>query len=223
MTPSPALRSYGRIRSRSLKPNQARVLTQLAPQIALPMGPIDPGALFPEARGLVLEIGFGSGEHLIARAMADPQAGFIGVEPYLNGMASCLSALEPTGMRNIRLHQGDGRDVLARLPDACLAAVYILFPDPWPKTRHWKRRLMQSETLSAIARALVPGGELRFATDWAHYGAWTLELLLREPKLEWLAQSAIDWREPWPGHSPTRYQLKRLGDCAPFWLRAAKR
>lgn len=223
MIAHPPLRSYGRIKSRSLKPNQARLLSELAPQIALPAGRLEPATLFPTAKALALEIGFGSGEHLIARAQAAPKCGFIGVEPYLNGMASCMAGIAQTGISNARIEQGDAREVLARLPDACLETVYILFPDPWPKARHWKRRLIQPEVLAAIARVLVPGGEMRFATDWAHYGAWTLELLLREPKLEWLAQSAKDWREPWPGHSPTRYQLKGLGDCPPLWLRAAKR
>lgn len=223
MGPGGPLRSYGRIKCRSLKPNQERLLQHLAPRLALPLGPIDLARLFPGARAYVLEIGFGSGEHVLSRARAEQDCGFIGVEPFLNGLASCLRGIEEAGLTNVRLHQGDARDVLARLPDAALAHIYVLFPDPWPKTRHWKRRLIQAETLQEIARVLIRGGELRFATDWADYAAWTLALLLQEPKLEWLAQSAPDWRLPWPGHSPTRYQAKQLGDCAPIWLRAGKR
>ena len=221
--PGGPLRSYGRIKSRGLKPNQERLLQHVAPKLALAPGPIDPARLFTDARAYVLEIGFGSGEHILARARAEQECGFIGVEPFLNGLASCLRGIEEAGLTNVRLHQGDARDVLARLPDAALAHVYVLFPDPWPKTRHWKRRLIQAETLQEIARVLIRGGELRFATDWADYAAWTLALLLKEQKLEWLAQSAPDWRLPWPGHSPTRYQAKQLGDCAPIWLRAGKR
>lgn len=223
MEPGGPLRSFGRIKSRALKPNQVRLLRDLAPRLALGPGRLDPVEIFPAARAYVLEIGFGSGEHLIARAKAEPDRGFIGVEPFLNGLASCLRGVEEAGLNNVRLHQGDAREVLARLPDACLAYIYVLFPDPWPKARHWKRRLIQAEVLADMARALTPGGEWRFATDWADYAAWTLDLLLREPKLEWLAQSASDWRFPWPGHSPTRYQAKQLGDCAPVWLRAVKR
>ncbi len=168
---------------------------------------------------LILEIGFGGGEHLVAQAAAHPEVRFIGVEPFLNGIASCLRHIEASGAANIRLHQGDARDVIARLPDACLDLVHILFPDPWPKTRHWKRRLVQREFLDELARVLKPGGEVRFATDWAHYAAWTLELFTRDPRFTWAAERAADWRGSWPGHVPTRYELKRLGDCAPVWLR----
>lgn len=218
----PPVRSYGRIKARPLKPSQERALTALAPRFALPDGALAPDALFPLSDARVLEIGFGAGEHLLAQAAAHPAHGFIGVEPFLNGMASCLRDLEAAELSNVRVHQGDAREVLERCPDGAFTRVYVLFPDPWPKTRHWKRRLIQAGTLAAIARVLAPGGELRFATDWADYAAWTLALLQREPRLEWLAQRAADWREPWPGHTPTRYQQKQLGDCAPVWLRARR-
>ncbi len=168
---------------------------------------------------LILEIGFGGGEHLVAQAGAHPDARFIGVEPFLNGVASCLRHIEESGVQNVRLCQGDARDVIARLPDACLDLVYILFPDPWPKTRHWKRRLIQREFLDELARVLKPGGEVCFATDWAHYAAWTLEHFVKHPAFAWTAERASDWRAPWPGHVPTRYEQKRLGDCAPIYLR----
>ncbi len=171
------------------------------------------------AAPLILEIGFGGGEHLVAQAAALPDARFIGVEPFLNGVASCLRHIEESGVQNVRLHHGDARDVIARLPDACLDLCYILFPDPWPKTRHHKRRLIQREFLADLARVLKPGAEVRFATDWAHYAEWTLELFTRDVRFAWLAERAADWREPWPGHVPTRYEMKRLGDCAPVWLR----
>ncbi|MEQ1709718.1 MAG: tRNA (guanosine(46)-N7)-methyltransferase TrmB, partial [Terricaulis sp.] len=181
-----------------------------------------PNPLPSKGRGNILEIGFGGGEHLVAQAVAHPDARFIGVEPFLNGVASCLRHIEEAGVQNIRLHQGDAREVIARLPDTCLDLVYILFPDPWPKTRHWKRRLIQREFLDDLARVLKPGGEVRFATDWAHYAAWALELFTRDPRFAWTAECAADWREAWPGHVPTRYEAKKLGDCAPIWLRFVK-
>jgi len=219
----PPLRSFGRIKARTLKPNQERALAEIAPRYALPEGPLDPVELFAGKAAVALEIGFGAGEHLAAQAAAVPDWGFIGVEPFLNGVAACLRDLAAAELENVRVHQGDARAVLARLPDASLERVYVLFPDPWPKTRHWKRRLIQADTLAELARVLAVGGELRFATDWAHYAAWTLERILRTPQFAWTAEQAIDWRQPWPGHVPTRYQQKQLGDCAPIWLRAVRR
>lgn len=183
-----------------------------------------PAAPFPDggtgsSPKLILEIGFGGGEHLVAQAAAAAGALFIGVEPFLNGVASCLRHIEDSGVTNVRLHQGDARDVVARLPDASLDLVFILFPDPWPKTRHHKRRLIQQPFVDDLARVLKAGGEARFATDWANYAAWTLELFVRNPCFTWTAERAADWRLPWPGHVATRYEQKRLGDCAPVYLR----
>jgi tRNA (guanine-N7-)-methyltransferase len=171
------------------------------------------------AHPLILEVGFGGGEHLAAQAAAHPELRFIGVEPFLNGVASCLRHIEERGVTNVRLHNGDARDVLARLPDASLDRVDMLFPDPWPKKRHWKRRLIQADFVAELARVLNPGGEARFVTDWANYAAWTLETFTRDPRFSWAAENAADWRNPWPGHVTTRYERKRLGDCAPVWLR----
>ena len=178
-------------------------------------------ALFPGAPGAltVLEIGFGGGEHLVAQATAHPGARFIGVEPFLNGVASCLRHIEESGVTNVRLHHGDARDVLARLPDASLDRVDILFPDPWPKKRHWKRRLIQPGFVDELARVMKPRGQVRFATDWANYAAWALEAFMRNPDFAWLAERAADWRITWPAHVATRYEQKRLGDCAPVWSR----
>lgn len=220
------IRSYGRIKARTLKPRQQALIETLLPKIAVPeAGAIDLEALFAAplaGQGVgeaVLEIGFGAGEHLAAQAGARPSARFIGVEPFLNGVGACLARIEALGLANVRLHAGDARDVLARLPTGAIDLVYILFPDPWPKTRHHKRRLIQPAFVADLARIMKPGGELRFATDWAHYADWTLDLLLRAPAFAWTAQAADDWRKPWPGHVPTRYEMKRLGDCAPIWLR----
>ncbi len=229
------LRTFGRVKARTLKPRQAALVEVLLPHLAVPKeGAIEIEALFPpppsgEGAGgggaptNILEIGFGGGEHLVAQALAHPEARFVGVEPFLNGIASCLRHIEKSGVQNVRLHQGDARDVIARLPDASLDLVYMLFPDPWPKTRHWKRRLIQREFLGELARVVKPGGEVRFATDWAHYAAWTLEHFYRDPRFFWTAERPADWREPWPGHVPTRYERKKLGDCAPVHLRFSTR
>ncbi len=173
----------------------------------------------PTRGEVVLEIGFGGGEHLVAQASARPDARFIGVEPFINGVASCLRHVEEANVANVRIHNGDARDVIARLPDASLDRVYILFPDPWPKVRHHKRRLIQPDFLGELARVMKPGAELRFATDWANYAAWALEHITRDARFIWFAESAADWRAPWPGHVTTRYEAKKLGDCAPIWLR----
>jgi tRNA (guanine-N7-)-methyltransferase len=181
----------------------------------------------PAPRGgggsLVLEIGFGGGEHLVAQASAHPEQRFIGVEPFINGVASCLRHIEESGVQNVRLHQGDARDVIARLPDASIDFCYILFPDPWPKVRHHKRRLIQPAFLDELARVMGPGAEVRFATDWANYAAWTLGHFSRDARFGWMAERAEDWRAPWPGHVTTRYEAKKLGDCAPVWLRFVRR
>lgn len=220
MTLAP-LRSYGRIKARTLKPRQAGLMDTLLPHLAVPEeGPLDVGALFPAMPEgpVVLEIGFGGGEHLVAQASTHPQARFIGVEPFMNGVASCLRHIEESGAANIRLHMGDARDVIARLPAASLDLVYILFPDPWPKARHHKRRLIQTTFLDDLARVLKPGAEVRFATDWANYAEWTLWQFTRDARFSWRAERADDWRRPWEGHVTTRYEAKRLGDCAPVWL-----
>lgn len=220
-SPHPPMRTYGRTKARTLKPRQAGLVDTLLPHLAVPEeGALDLADLFGgEASSIVLEIGFGGGEHVAAQAAAHPEAHFIGVEPFLNGVASCLRHVEERNLQNVRLHLGDARDVLARLPDASLDLCYILFPDPWPKLRHHKRRLIQPDFLDELARTLKPGAELRFATDWANYAEWTLELLARDRRFFWTAERAADWRAPWPGHVTTRYEAKRLGDCAPVWLR----
>jgi tRNA (guanine-N7-)-methyltransferase len=172
---------------------------------------------------VILEIGFGGGEHLVAQAAAHPACGFIGVEPFLNGVGSCLRHVEEAGVANVRVHMGDARDVIAALPDASIDRVDILFPDPWPKTRHRKRRLVQQDFVAALARIVKPGGEVRFATDWADYASWALERFVREQRFGWTAERCADWRTPWPGHVTTRYEEKRLGDCAPVWLRFVRK
>jgi len=214
----PALRTYGRVKSRALKPRQAALMTTLLPKLALPDGPLDPRALMPSASEVWLEAGFGAGEHLAAQAARHPDALFLGAEPFVNGIAACLAHLDDAKLANVRLHHGDVRDVAERLPAASVDRLYVLFPDPWPKTRHKKRRLIQPEFLAEAARVMKRGARLRFATDWAEYADWTLERFAASPAFRWTAQRADDWRAPWAGHVTTRYEMKRLGDCAPIWL-----
>jgi tRNA (guanine-N7-)-methyltransferase len=216
--PHGPLRSYGRIKARPIKPRQASLLDSLLPKIAVPDGPVDPRALMPDARELWLEIGFGGGEHMAAQAARHPGVLILGAEPFLNGVASALRHIDEQGLSNVRLRQGDARQLLTDLPDASLDRVFILFPDPWPKARHAKRRLIQTETIAELARVLKPGGRLRFATDWADYAAWTLRRMIAVPGFRWTAEHADDWRRPPTDHASTRYEQKKLGDCDPIFL-----
>jgi tRNA (guanine-N7-)-methyltransferase len=213
MSDGKPLRSYGRIKARALKPRQERLIVDLLPRVA-----IDLGAPLALGQAAILEIGFGGGEHLVAQAATHPETLFLGVEPFLNGVGSCLRHIDEAGVTNVRLHNGDARDVIAALPDACLTRVYILFPDPWPKTRHHKRRLIQPDFIADLARVIRPGGDVRFATDWEDYANWTLDLFLRSRTFTWTAERADDWRKPWGDHVTTRYEEKKLGDCAPVFL-----
>ncbi|MDP1629886.1 MAG: tRNA (guanosine(46)-N7)-methyltransferase TrmB [Caulobacter sp.] len=210
-----ALRSYGRIKSRPIKARQAALLDSLGPKIEIPEGPFDPKTLMPDAREVWLEIGFGGGEHMAGQAARAPDILIIGVEPFLNGVASAVRHVDEQSLANVRVHQGDAREVATRLPDTCLDRVFILFPDPWPKARHHKRRIVQPEFLVELARVLKPGGGLRFATDWAEYAEWALERIAASG----LFSGALgDTAVPPADHLTTRYEEKRLGDCAPVWL-----
>jgi tRNA (guanine-N7-)-methyltransferase len=214
----PPLRTYGRIKSRSLKPRQSRLIDDLLPKLAVPVEPFDPRGLMPEAAEVWLEAGFGAGEHLVAQAVSHPQVLLLGAEPFVNGLGACLAHLDDAGVTNVRLQAGDVRPLMSRLPDASLARIYILFPDPWPKARHHKRRLIQPDFVAEAARLMQPGARLRFATDRADYADWTLQRFAASPSFRWTAERADDWRAPWPDHVATRYEAKRLGDCAPIWL-----
>lgn len=221
--PHGPLRSYGRIKSRPIKPRQEALLETLLPQIAVPAdGPLDPRSLRPAAAPnpaeIWLEIGFGGGEHMATQAARRPDILSIGAEPFLNGVASAVRHVEEQGLANVRIHHGDARDLLARLPDASLDRVFIMFPDPWPKARHHKRRLIQTEMVAELARTLKVGGTLRFATDWENYADWTLERFNASPAFRWTAEAADDWRTPPADHVTTRYEEKKLGDCAPVFF-----
>ena len=213
---------FGRRKGHPLRPHQAALFGTLLPRLALDLSappPADLRALFDDVDEVRLEIGFGGGEHLIAEALRHPRVGFIGGEPFVNGMAKALALVEQHDVSNIRLHHGDASELIAWLPAACLARVDLIYPDPWPKRRHWKRRFVQDESVATIARLLRPGGEFRFASDIADYSAWTLVRLLRSREFAWTAERADDWRQPWAGFSGTRYEAKaKRAGRAPCYL-----
>jgi tRNA (guanine-N7-)-methyltransferase len=206
---------FGRRKGHKLRPRQARLIDTLLPHLAIDVSrpaPADLRELFPvPVSDLALEIGFGGGESLIAQAHERPTTGFLGVEPFVNGMAKALAGIESGGLRNVRLHFDDAISLIAWLPDASLTRVDLIHPDPWPKRRHWKRRFVQDEMIGRLADLLRPGGEFRFVTDIADYAAWTLLRFLRSQQFQWTAQCADDWRKPWPDFAPTRYHVKAAG------------
>jgi tRNA (guanine-N7-)-methyltransferase len=203
---------FGRRKGHKLRAHQAGLIENLLPRLTLDInGAAPPGLvnLFgPDTRDARLEIGFGGGEHLIAEARNAPDTGFIGCEPYVNGMAKILAQIEANGVDNIRLLAGDAAELLAWLPPQSLSRIDLIHPDPWPKRRHWKRRFVQDATVAAMARVLKPNGEFRFVSDIADYCAWTLRHLARSPDFVWLAERADDWRLPWQGFTMTRYGQK---------------
>ena len=204
---------FGRRKGHALRAKQTALFDTLLPRLALDLtrpSPADLSALFDGVDEVRLESGFGGGEHLITEAERNPRIGFIGIEPFVNGMAKALTAIEGGKLTNIRLHHGDATDVLAWLPAASLTRFVLLYPDPWPKRRHWKRRFVQDESVTAIARVLKPGGEFLFASDIADYVAWTLLRVMRSPDFIWTAEQADDWRKPWPDFTRTRYEAKAI-------------
>jgi tRNA (guanine-N7-)-methyltransferase len=206
-------RLYGRRQGHKLRVGQAELVEDLLPRISVPEGPLDAQILFGDDRPLQLEIGFGAGEHLAGQAKMRPDHGFIGCEPFINGVVGALQHVQAEGLDNVRLHMGDALDVLARLPDASLERVYLLHPDPWPKARHAKRRFMNPGPLDRIAAKLKPGGEFRFGTDHPVYLRWALMQMNRRADFAWQISDANDFLTrpaDWP---ETRYERKarRLG------------
>ncbi len=207
---------FGRRRGRRLRPGREALLTDLLPRLAIDVpaeadAPLDPGTLF--AGGTVpadvwLEIGFGAGEHLAAQALNHPEIGFIGCEPYINGVASLLREIERHGLDNIRVLMDDARALIERLEPASIGRVDILFPDPWPKKRHHKRRFILPANLDALASVLKDEGEFRFASDDSGYVRWTLEHVLDHADFVWLARGPRSWRQRPAGSVATRYEVK---------------
>ncbi|HZZ60482.1 MAG TPA: tRNA (guanosine(46)-N7)-methyltransferase TrmB [Roseiarcus sp.] len=207
--PAPRRTLYGRSRGRALRPGQNRLLANALPTVEIAPDALGSPGLFPfEPRQVWLEIGFGSGEHLIDRAKANPDVGLVGCEPFLNGVVAALSAIEREKVANVRLRRGDAQALVEAAPDAFFARVFILYPDPWPKRRHHKRRVVSEAMIEALARVMRSGGELRFATDIDDYAGWTLRRFRASPHFRWTASRAEDWRIPWPDWRPTRYESK---------------
>ncbi len=204
---------YGRRKGKTLRPYQAGLMETLLPKVRVDIAARidDPIRLFscvPEE--LRLEIGFGGGEHLAADAQAHPERGYIGCEPFINGVAKLLAEIETRDLANIRIHPGDAGELIDALPDASLSGVCLLYPDPWPKRRHRERRFVSDAMLVRLARAMRPGAELRFATDIDDYAGWTLARILRSRDFLWPARKAEDWLAPWAGWPGTRYEAKAL-------------
>jgi len=220
---------YGRRRGKKLRPGQESLLDTLLPRLAIELPPeplkIDLAQLFggrlPE-RGVWLEVGFGAGEHLVWQAEQHRDVGLIGCEPFINGVAKCLAHIARTGVNNVRLFADDARLVLAALPERSLGRVFVLFPDPWPKARHHKRRFVQRATLDILAPLMAAGAELRLATDDPSYLPWMVEHACTHSAFEWLAERPSDWRTrpaDWPA---TRYEQKRIAGT-PVFLRLRRR
>lgn len=213
---------FGRRKTQGLGARKTELVETLLPRLRVDTAaPIaDVRALFPQpVEAVHLEIGFGGGEHLAARAASEPAIGFIGAEAFINGVAKLVGLVEDGALENVRIHDEDAVELLDRLPVGGLQRIDLLYPDPWPKARHHKRRFVNARNLARIARALTPGGTFRFASDWPDYVNWTLQHAARERGLEWTARRASDWRGPWAGWHRTRYEAKALREGrAPAYL-----
>ena len=210
---------YGRRHGKRLRKGQAGLIETRLVELAPPgigwdenpeRTPLDLATLYPFAREIWLEIGFGGGEHMLAQALANPDVQIIGAEPYINGVAKLLASIERARVANLAVTDADARDVLDVLPAASIARVFLLYPDPWPKTRHHKRRFVNPAQMDMLARAMAPGAHLRVATDIPDYVRHSLQVVQRDPRFDWLAEHPDDWRRPWPDWPGTRYEAKAL-------------
>lgn len=214
----------GRRLGRPLRAGQRQTIADVLPNVQLQLpqvGPLpNPCGLFDQTVSQVwLEIGFGKGEHLAWQLTHNPDVGIIGCEPFMTGVAGLLRSLTPDQLGRLKLYPGDGLDVLETLPDASLNRVFLLFPDPWPKARHWKRRFVQPERLDQVARVLRAGGLFWLATDHPGYRRWMLAHLQNRQDFRWLADKPGDWQRP-EGMPPTRYEEKaRRQGRSSTWLR----
>jgi tRNA (guanine-N7-)-methyltransferase len=224
--PTTLNRLYGRSSGHKLRQGQQELIDRLLPEVAVPgEGEISSRRLFGDDRPLHFEIGFGSGEHLAYRADLLPDHGFVGCEPFLNGVATALGHIRDGPLRNVRLHMNDALEVLRRVPDGSLLMIYLLHPDPWPKARHAKRRMVNDGPVGLFADKLKKGGELRIATDHPVYLEWTLSVMQRHTEhLEWLAEKSGDFLDPPSGWIETRYGAKsRREGRRPYYLRYRRR
>jgi tRNA (guanine-N7-)-methyltransferase len=208
--PTTLNRLYGRAKGKPLRAGQAGLVETLLPQIAVPAeGPVTDERLFGRELPLHFEIGFGGGEHLAYRADLLPDHGFVGAEPFLNGVAQALVHIRDRALGNVRLHHGDALEVLRRVPDGALSFLYLLHPDPWPKARHAKRRMINDGPVALFASKLKPGGEFRFGTDQPVYLRHALMVMRRHAAaFEWLVEGPASWRERPGGWPETRYEAK---------------
>lgn len=210
---------YGRLRGKGMHQSHERYLAEDLAGLS-PKGvtwddnpdrtPLDLKQLFGDDRPVWLEVGFGAGEHLAHQAQENPDVGIIGCEPFINGVATLLGKLRKTKSSNVRIHAGDARDLMDVLPEASLDRAFLLYPDPWPKARHHRRRFVTPEHLDPLARCLKPGAIFRVATDIPDYVRQTLEQMTPRTDFEWLAENAEDWRVAWPDWCSTRYEQKAL-------------
>ena len=222
--PTTLRRLYGRRQGHKLRAGQAALVEAMLPALSVPEdGPLDAVRLFGDDRPLAFEIGFGAGEHLAAQAAARPDIGFIGCEPFLNGVVGALLHIRDGDLTNIRLHMGDALTALERLPDASLERVYLLHPDPWPKARHAKRRMVNPGPLDLIAAKLKPDGEFRLGTDDPTYCRWAMMVMDGRRDFVWLAESPDDFRirpADWP---QTRYEAKARRKGHEVWYFSFRR
>lgn len=223
--PDGAPKFHGRRKGRPLRAGRQALIDTLLPRITIPTDKpdLDPLSLFDApVEKAWLEIGFGGGEHLAALAERHPEIGFLGCEPFINGVAKLLSAVEEGGLGNVRVLADDARLLMAALQPASLDRIFVLFPDPWPKRRHWARRFIGPENLPGLARILRAGGELRIATDHPGYLEWILAHMVRSPHFEWQAERSADWLDRPADWQPTRYERKSLAG-RPHYLRFLRR
>ena len=201
---------FGRRSGKRLHAGQDRLFREVLPALAIAVseGPLDLAALFPGKTRFALEIGYGGGEHLAREALTHPETGFIGAEVFSGGIAKLVEAISTEHIDNIRLFTDDALKLLEKLPDAVLDEVFLLYPDPWPKTRHHKRRFVSATTLGELARVLKPDGMFRFATDIEDYANWALAHSLRQPGFRFEAGEPGSWHQPYPNWQPTRYEAK---------------
>ncbi len=218
---APALKSFGRRGGRPLSARQQELMQGLLPRLRVPLpdsGLLDPRTLRPQASEVWFEIGFGGGEHPVGQALSHPGLTLLASEVFQEGLAKCLGQIEDHGLSNMYLWDEDARQLADRLAPASLDRVFILFPDPWPKARHRKRRLIQPAFLDSLARIVRPGGQVRFATDVRDYADEALVHFIRHAGFRWTAQRAGDWQMRPEDHVATRYETKNIGDIAPVWF-----
>lgn len=217
---------FGRRSGKTLHGGQKALVDDVLPQVEITLsGQLDPKTLFADAQKIVIEIGYGGGEHLARKAAEEPSTGFIGCEVFTGGIGKMVQAIAAAELANVRLFTDDALKLLMELPDASIDAVYLLYPDPWPKTRHHKRRFVSPTTLAELARVIRPSGTFYFATDIEDYADWTLAHILRAPQFRFTAEVPGEWHQPYPGWQPTRYEQKarREGRLVSFYFAFARR